>query len=143
MKQTKPHLKNRLAIVRRRKLLSQKQISTLLGKKNNDLVSRYERGVQVPTLKNALKLALIYNIPIRVMLDKYYEECRKEIAGEQTQDLAAYQPPVNRSGVEQDEDFCTYEEMLEQPELKPADANKIQAHLIKLMNQRAKALGNM
>ena len=139
---TKRRFKNRLAIVRRRTLMNQKQVSGLLGNKSNDQISRYERGVQVPSLKNALKLGLIYNIPIRILLDRYFEECRKEVVREQTQQSSGI-PSTVKVWARQEGDFCTFEEMLRRKNLGKVDQDKIGAHLAKLINRRAERLGHL
>lgn len=132
----KRRFKNRLAIVRRRNLMSQKQVSGLLGNRSNDQISRYERGIQLPSLRNALKLALIYDIPVRVLLDRYFEECRNEVAREQTGPLTEL-PGKNR-----DPEFCTFERSLRWKKLNQGDHDKIRGHVTTLINKQADILGH-
>lgn len=138
---TKRRFNNRLAIVRRRKLLNQKQVSGLLGNKSNDQISRYERGVQVPNLKNALKLGRIYNIPIRVLLDGYYEACRKEIIQESGSDKIGTVPISDDT--ENDLQFCTFEERLKRKKIDNDTLDQISAHAAKLIRRRAETLGHI
>src|SRR5690349_18861952 len=78
----KRQVQNRLALFRRRKLLKPKQVARLLGHKSTEQLSRYENGFKVPNLRTALKLASIYEVPIREMLDEYYAACLEEIRRE-------------------------------------------------------------
>ena len=58
---------------RQRSGLTQKTIAHLLGRKFTDEISRYENGQRIPTLQTALKLEIIYRVPIRLL---FYEKYR-------------------------------------------------------------------
>ena len=114
-----------------------KQVAKLLGDKTTDNVSRYERGM-TPSLKNALKLGIIYNIPIQVLLDGYYESCLREIKREATQGIDADW----HDGEEHD--FCTLEEKLESnrhPDGLVLDAAR--SHTAKLIRLRGERMDHI
>ena len=75
--------KNRLLIYRKRLGFSQKQVAHLLGQADTSMISRYERGVSVPTLTGALQLEIIYRTPVAFLFRELYEELREEIRKEE------------------------------------------------------------
>jgi transcriptional regulator with XRE-family HTH domain len=81
----KKRFKNRLAEIRKQRGLSRKQVAALLGHETVTELARLERGLTVPDLRCALKLAQIYELPVRVMLDEYYGACREEIRRKESQ----------------------------------------------------------
>lgn len=58
--------------------LSQKMVAFIVSLKSSDL-SRYEHGVKLPNLPNALKLEIIYRTPVAFLFGELYEELKKEI----------------------------------------------------------------
>ena len=69
---------NRLWIARKKAALGQKVVARLLGHRSTSLVSEYETGRLLPSLRTALKLAFIYNTPIAEL----YPALAREIADE-------------------------------------------------------------
>lgn len=59
--------------------LSQKQVARLLGHKNNKMLSRYENGHALPTLPTALKLEIIYRVPVAFLYGRRYDAMRATI----------------------------------------------------------------
>ena len=57
---------------------SKKEVARLLGHKNPTHVSEYELGQRLPSLKTALKLAVI----LSTRVDDLFEEMRKELRQE-------------------------------------------------------------
>src|SRR4051794_18495670 len=101
-------INNQLALFRLRRAMVLKEVAKLLGHREINKISGYERGLLTPSLKNALKLGIIYNIPIQVLLDGYYEACLREVrqdAGQSATTVAALD--------ENAREFCTIEEKLE------------------------------
>lgn len=138
---TKRQFKNRLALARRRKSMEQKQVAILLGHKNTEQISRYENGVKVPNLKAALKLATIYKIPIRWLLDEYYQACLKEIRRQEKAVGTANN--FLDGGIEaksQDADFCSFETRLRSANVEPIDLDKASRHSTDLIRLRAERL---
>jgi transcriptional regulator with XRE-family HTH domain len=64
-----PNIKpNRLWLARKRSGYEHKQVASLLDYKTIQQVSLYETGLRMPSLKTALKFAIIYRLPIRTLL---------------------------------------------------------------------------
>jgi transcriptional regulator with XRE-family HTH domain len=144
-KKAKPKYKNRLAQFRKRNLISQKQVGILLGHKGYDQVSRYERGVKLPSLKDALKLGLLYKLPIKVLLDDYFDMCWREFS-EQEKRLkkSGRQESVVGKTSADDADFCTIEERLEPNHpVSNDDLNRAYSHSAKLIRRRAEKLDHI
>ena len=55
---------NRLKIYRKALKLTQAQVTTAIGLKSSNRLSRWEKGIAQPSLANALKLSKLYQIPI-------------------------------------------------------------------------------
>ncbi len=72
-------LNNQLWTYRKKMGLSQKRVALLMGFKRTNDLSRYEHGVRIPSLANALKLEIIYRTPAAFLFKGLYEELRKEI----------------------------------------------------------------
>lgn len=72
-------IKNYLWITRKRMGLAQKQAAFLLGHKTTTQLSRYEKGVRIPSLKMALKLEIIYATPVRALFSELYDEVREDV----------------------------------------------------------------
>lgn len=133
--------KNQLALVRHRRAIEQKQVAVLLGHKGIDQLSRYERGVKLPSLKAALKLGLIYKIPIRVLLDGYLNTCREEIKREEEK---LNKPSRERLTDTADEtEFCTIEEKLNSSNIVEIDLAKAYSHAAHLIRRRAEQLDHL
>jgi transcriptional regulator with XRE-family HTH domain len=71
-------VKNALWTYRKKMGLSQKRAAYFAGLKSSDL-SRYENGVKLPNLLNALKLEIVYRTPVAFLFGELYEELKKEI----------------------------------------------------------------
>lgn len=56
-----------------------RDVAQEFGFLNSAHISLWERGMKLPTLKNALKLSAILNAPIEVMFCGYFNALRKEI----------------------------------------------------------------
>lgn len=57
-------MKNNLRKIRKEKGLTQKQVAEKLGLKCEDRLSHWERGNAVPSVKNLLKLAEVYQVSV-------------------------------------------------------------------------------
>ena len=69
---------NRLKRYRRSRGLSQKDVAQILGVKNASMISRWEKGLALPSTLNAFKLALIY----RSWTDTLYTDLLVSLKGE-------------------------------------------------------------
>ncbi len=131
--------KNHLFIVRKKNGLGQKQIAALLGHKTIDQISRYERGARLPSLKTALKLQIIYHLPINALFQGYYNKCFDEIENQAktSSDNANF---VLDSTAKTE--ICTYLELLKSPQISPPAMEKVGKHILELMNTRTERLGH-
>lgn len=133
--------KNHLSLARRRRAIEQKQVAALLGHKGVDQLSRYERGIKLPSLKAALKLGLIYKIPIRVLLDGYLDSCREEIRREEEK---LNKPSASTlTDPAEEAEFCTVEEKLNSSKVVQTDLIKAYTHAARLIRRRAEELDHL
>lgn len=70
--------KNDLAHARRRLGLSRKTVATLI-QRSVDAVERYEKGMALPSLEMALKLEIIYRMPVAFLFGQLYKELHKSL----------------------------------------------------------------
>ncbi len=70
---------NRLWRYRRRCGLSQQQVAELAGYLTPSDISRFERGERVPSLLMALKLEIIYRVPVAFLYQDLYLRLRDGI----------------------------------------------------------------
>ena len=130
--------KNHLFLIRKRNVFGQKQVAFLLGHKTTDQISRYERGARLPSLKTALKLQIIYRLPIETLLHGYYKKCLDEIENQPKTIGGETDFTLDSIGRE----ICTYTELLKPLQINPSDMEKIGKHILELMNARTEKLGN-
>ena len=71
-------IKNNLWTYRKKMGLSQKKAALFACLRSNDL-SRYEHGAKLPRLANALKLEIIYRIPVAFLFGDLYKQLKDEI----------------------------------------------------------------
>ena len=67
-------IKNDLWTYRKKMGLSQKRAAYFIGLKRTNNLSRYEHGVKLPGLINALKLEIVYRTPVAFLFGDLYEE---------------------------------------------------------------------
>jgi len=75
---------NRLWTYRRKKGISQKRAAFLLAHKTSSQLSHYERGVKTPNLKNALKLEILYNVPVAFLFRDLFLAISRDIKNKET-----------------------------------------------------------
>lgn len=125
---------NRLWLARKRSGYEQKQIAKLLTQKSVNQISRYELGLNMPSLKTALKLSIIYKLPVRVLFQKYYRECRDELI---TRAENLNQKEILKFDLTEPTDYCTYFELMKTSFLSEIDKKKIHRHTLMLMTERS------
>ena len=70
---------NSLILYRERIGYTQLQVAALLGATSTASLSRFERGHQLPSLPTALKLAIIYRVPVDYLYSELYGLLRERI----------------------------------------------------------------
>jgi transcriptional regulator with XRE-family HTH domain len=139
----KKRFKNRLAEIRKQRGLRRKQVAALLGHENVTELARLERGLTVPDLRCALKLAQIYELPVRVMLDGYYDACREEVRRQESL-ITLRGPKTKRNeSANIDTEYCTYEQRLNSGFLNEERLREVRRHTTQLAHKLAEQLGNM
>ena len=136
----KKRFKNRLAEIRKQRGLGQRQVATLLGHAEVTELARLERGVTIPDLRCALKLAQIYELPVRVMLDGYYDACREEVRRQES--LITSTGPKTKQNGSADAEYCTYEQRLKSGFLNEERLREVRRHTTQLAHKLAEQLGH-
>ena len=135
--------KNHLFLIRKKMGLGQKQVALLLGHKTTDQISRYERGVKLPSLKTALKLGIIYHIPIRILLYDYFEQCLDEIKEQERVAKIGGQAFGSKEFIRNEEiEFCTYAEKLKRLRIPQKDLDEVGSHITRLVQARGEKSGH-
>lgn len=129
--------KNRLSLIRKRNALGQKQIANLLGHKTIDQISRYERGARMPSLKTALKLQIIYHLPLNVLFQDFYNKCLEEVESKTKTSGDNFVLDSNANA-----ETCTYSELLKSLQVSPPNMEKVGKHILELMKARTEKLGH-
>ncbi len=75
----KKRITNHLWSYRRKNGLSQKRVAVFLDHKTSSQLSHYERGAKYPNLVNALKLEIIYRVPVAFLYGDLYRKLREDI----------------------------------------------------------------
>ena len=73
--------KNELLVYRRRMGYSQKQVASVLGLRSTSMLSRYESGRSMPPLLTALRLEILYRIPVAFLYSETYRSLKNETRG--------------------------------------------------------------
>lgn len=129
-----PNIKpSRLWLARKRLGYEQKQIAGLLGYKTIQQISRYETGIRTPSLKTALKLALIYKLPIRVLFHAYYPECCEELTARAE---TLKQQSILNFDLTEPTDYCAYIELINSSFMTDVDKEKVRRHIKLLLDER-------
>lgn len=128
---------NNLWQARKRAGLERKQVAFLLSKKSTDEISRYERGKYLPNLKTALKLEIIYQLPIRLLFQDLSEQLRTEIDEIKEKHIHLL-PNTNwfpkSSEQLKQEEFCFYAELLTKHIPNQLELETVTKHIIALNN---------
>lgn len=75
---------NTLVLYRRRMNFSQRLVAQLLGHRDTTMLSRYEHGRSLPPLATALRLEIIYRVPVAFLFPGLYKGMREEIRADET-----------------------------------------------------------
>lgn len=78
------HKQNNLVLYRRRMGFSQKQVARMLGLRDPSMVSHYERSRVLPPLAVALRLEIIYRVPVAFLFPAMYDELKRQVRQQET-----------------------------------------------------------
>ena len=79
---------NHLWLYRQKRGYSQKEVAFLLGHKSTAHISEYERGRRMPSVKTALKLEIVFSIPLAFLYSDLYAMLKEEIQSRREKLLA-------------------------------------------------------
>lgn len=80
---------NALQLYRLRRGLSQKRAASLIGQRSGSMLSRYENGRALPDLRFALKLEILYRVPVAFLFPDLYVRLRDSIRLAESKRLTA------------------------------------------------------
>jgi transcriptional regulator with XRE-family HTH domain len=83
---------NRLKKYRRLFCFSQKEVATILGLKDTSPISRWEKGISLPSLVHLFRLSRIYRTMPSEMYFDLWQDITKEIAARENDLLAQREP---------------------------------------------------
>lgn len=72
-------IKNRLRIHRKSAGLTQKQVAQSLGLSTPTQISRWEKSIRLPNLRQAIKLSALYNRLVNDLFFDLFQELRETI----------------------------------------------------------------
>jgi transcriptional regulator with XRE-family HTH domain len=125
-------LTNRLWQARKRRGLGQKQVAYLLDHPDMERISRYERGARLPSLETALKLEIVYGVPLRLLFKELFDELEDEVWGRVNASAPLrklYGERAARPGVSE---YCAFAELLGMPNVPEADRSRVRRHVTAL-----------
>lgn len=129
--------RNNLRQARKRRGLERKQVAFLLERKSTDEISRYEKGEYLPSLRTALLLEAIYQMPIRLLFQAMFDEYRTEIL-RKTQEHPHLFPdnrwfPKHADQLRQEE-YCFFSELLRRHIPNQLELEIVNKHVVSLVN---------
>lgn len=134
---TKTKITNNLWQARKRGGLDRKQVAFLLSQKTTNPLAIYESGYSLPTLKNALRLEIIYRTPVRLLFQDLFEKLQSEIAEKRKKDSEVSPAgdwfPKHAEQLKQEE-FCFYADILKSRMPGRSEIELINKHVVALMN---------
>jgi transcriptional regulator with XRE-family HTH domain len=125
-----------LALQRKRLGYEQKQIAVLLGHKPTYQISRYETGQRIPSLKEAMKLSILYGFPVHILFNRYFRRCREEL--EKTIKQSGLANKINLENAPAD--YCSYLELMNSSLISERNADKVRHHIKVLIEERSKKI---
>jgi len=129
---------NRLWLARKRRVLEQKQVTYLLDHKGIDQLSHYEQGERLPSLENALKLEIIYGVPLRFLYKELSAKLEDEVWQRISLNPALHKRFGNRpSRATRLSEYCAYDELLAAPHASEADRAAARKHVTALAKKLA------
>lgn len=129
---------NRLWLARKRRGLEQKQVAYLLGHRSIDQMSRYELGTRLPPLENALKLEIIYGVPLHFLFKELFRKLEDEVWQRISFNSVLHKHYGNRvTSVTGLSEYCAFAELLASPSASEADRATARRHVTALAKKLA------
>ncbi|MDQ3817779.1 MAG: helix-turn-helix domain-containing protein [Acidobacteriota bacterium] len=132
----KTKTKNRLWLARKRRGLQQKQIAKLLNHRAVTQVSRYEKGLRLPSLETALRLEIILGVPARMLFNELYQQLEGDIRQKMGQ-VPSLRNVFEESGKAGGEAYCAYSELLRSLSPTKAECDSARKHVTELAKKLA------
>ena len=85
------HKRGTLRFVREHRRILQRHAAYLIGHRDATMLSKYERGELAPPLRTALKLSLLYRVPVQELFTEELSHAREELT-KKSQTLRTTQP---------------------------------------------------
>jgi transcriptional regulator with XRE-family HTH domain len=135
MKKKNPN-RNILRRARQKRGLSQKQVAFLLNQKSTDNISHYENERYLPSLRTAMQLEIIYQMPIRLLFSEIYNELVRDV-----QELQRKFPSIPNSNTRPGttprarlhrDEACFYKDLLLIKRPTQSELENIDGHVINL-----------
>jgi transcriptional regulator with XRE-family HTH domain len=129
---------NRLWVARKRRGLEQKQVAYLLGQPGIDQISHYEQGSRLPSLTTALRLEVIYGLPVRLLFKDLYTQVEDETWQKISINSRLHRIYGNRAAAEKElSEYCAFLELLNAPSASEADRTQVRRHVTVLAKKLA------
>lgn len=122
--------------IRRKQGLERKQVAWILGHGSPDIISRYERGDQQPSLDNALKLSIIYNCTLEDMFPDRYRLYRSQLS-ERTLKIPRQFIPQPPTKLLDRINQCSYEDIIIDTAENVAGHSLVRDHVTRLAKRLA------
>src|ERR1700749_4539894 len=129
---------NRLWLAPKRRGLGEKKVYHFIDHKSIDQLSHYEQGERLPSLENALKLEIIYGVPLRFL----YKELSAKLEDEVWQRISLNPVLHKRFGNRTAQvvglsEYCAYAELIAAPHASEADRAAARRHITALAKKLA------
>ena len=94
---TKNKYPNQLLRYRRIAGLSYKQVARILGVRNENIISRWERGLIMQSGPNIFRMAILYGASLAELYPEYYQRTLTLVALRREKFSPKHSPPIDRS----------------------------------------------
>lgn len=84
---------NQLALFRKRVGLSQAQVAALVWCKHHKQIARYERAERIPSLRRAIGLAVVYDVPFEELFASLFARVREDVTARKDVIMASMPSP--------------------------------------------------
>jgi len=86
---------NQLRLLRKRNLLTQKQLATLVGQRDRTMIQKYESGTAFPPLRVALKLQTVLRTSVSEMFYALHRQLELEVIQARSKQTGPSPLPLN------------------------------------------------